>query len=77
MCILKTIRDFATNGAKVFRKASSGHYRSESEAVKDFKKELSEGRSSRKEDVANLSRDRQNVGADMRKSYNQILLSNG
>lgn len=77
MCILKMIQSFATNGVKAFRKASFGNYNSESEAVKSIKEELSEGNSSRKEDAMNLYRDRKNVGADMRKSFNQIVLNNG
>lgn len=77
MCILKKMQEFATNGARVFNKASKGQYHSESEAVKEIKKEIISGSSSRRDDAANRLRDRRNINTDIRRSLNNIILENG
>ena len=77
MCILKQMQEFAANGARVFNKASKGQYHSESEAVKEIKKEIISGSSSRRDDAANRLRDRRNINTDIRRSLNNIILENG
>lgn len=73
MRILKFIKNFVSNGVKIFRQASSGHYHSESEAVSNFKKELDNNDSGFKTDAMNLRKDRFNVGSDLHKSFNQLV----
>ena len=77
MSILKKIQEFAANGARVFGKAAKGQYHSESEAVKEIKKEILSESSSRRDDTANRLRDRCNINADIRRSLNKIVLENG
>lgn len=71
MSILKKMQEFAANGARVFGKAAKGQYHSESEAVKEIKKEIMSGSSSRRDDTANRLRDRRNINADIRRSLNK------
>lgn len=67
MKILKKIQEFAAKSARVFGKAAKGQYHSESEAVKEIKKEIMSDSSSRRDDTANRLRDRHNINADIRK----------
>ena len=67
MSILKKMQEFAANGARVFGKAAKGQYHSESEAVKEIKKEIMSDSSSRRDDTANRLRDRRNINADIRR----------
>lgn len=77
MCILKKIQEFAVNGMSVFRKASKGKFKEESDAVKNIKEEIMSNSSNRHIDIENRLRDRRNVEADIRRSYNKIILGNG
>ena len=77
MNILKKMQEFAANAARVFGKAAKGQYHSESEAVKEIKKEIMSDSSSRRDDTANRLRDRRNINADIRslkkkKDYNYL-----
>ena len=76
MCILKKIQEFTANGMSVFRKASKGKFK-ESDAVKNIKEEIMSNSSNRHIDIENRLRDRRNVEADIRRSYNKIILENG
>jgi hypothetical protein len=67
MNILKKMQEFAAKGARVFGKAAKGQYHSESEAVKEIKKEIMSDSSSRRDDTANRLRDRRNINADIRR----------
>ena len=43
MCILKEVGRFIKNGASTFRDASQGHYKQNSEAISEIRKENVEG----------------------------------
>ena len=59
MCIFKGIGKFAKNGASVFREASKGQYRDQSEAVRSIKQELFKKKDrSFLDDKRNLAKDR-------------------
>ena len=77
MCILKRMKQFAVNGTRVLGKASKGQFQSESEVVKQIKKELMSGRTGRRNDMENLMRDRRNIESDIRKSFNKLVVRNG
>lgn len=77
MCILKKMQEFAAKGARTFGKASKGQYHSESETVKSIKKEIFSGTSGHRDDIENRMRDRQNIDADVRRSFNKLILKNG
>ena len=77
MCILERMQQFAVNGVRAFHKASKGQYHSESEAVKALKMEMMTFASGRHNDVENLTRDKRNVEADVRRSFNNLILKNG
>ena len=64
-------------GMSVFRKASKGKFKEESDAVKNIKEEIMSNSSNRHIDIENRLRDRRNVEADIRRSYNKIILENG
>lgn len=74
---IKKIQEFAVNGMSVFRKASKGKFKEESDAVKNIKEEIMSNSSNRHIDIENRLRDRRNVEADIRRSYNKIILENG
>ena len=40
MCILKEVGRFIKNGASTFRDASQGHYKQNSEAISEIRKEM-------------------------------------
>ena len=42
MCILKEVGRFIKNGASTFRDASQGHYKQNSEAISEIRKEILE-----------------------------------
>lgn len=77
MCILKKIQEFTANGMSAFRKASKGQFKEESDAVRNIKEEIMSDSSNRHIDIENRLRDRRNVEADIRRSYNKIILRNG
>ena len=77
MCILEKMQEFAANGIRVFGKASKGQFHSESEAVKAIKKEMIERTSDRCDDIESLLQDKKKVKADIRKSFNNLILING
>lgn len=77
MCILKRMQEFAANGARVFGKASKRQYHFESDAVKSIKKEMKSGTSGRHTDIENRMNDRRKVDADVRRSFNKLILKNG
>lgn len=74
MCIFNDFRNFISNGANVFRSAARGEYSGESDAVKALRKEMMERPSSLHADKENLYGDRMNVAADVRRSFNQLVL---
>lgn len=74
MCILKKMQEFTVNGIRVLSKSSKGQYHDESDAVKNIKEEMMSGTSDRHRDLENRMRDRRNVEADIRKSFNKIIL---
>lgn len=76
MCIFKEVSSFIKNGITTFRDASRGDYRQDSEAISEIRKEILEKDRNRDDDKRNLLEDRKNVERDIRKSYNEILLSN-
>lgn len=77
MCILEKMQEFAANGIRVFGKTSKGQFHSESEAVKAIKKEMMERTSDRRDDIESLLQDKKKVEADIRKSFNNLILING
>ncbi|MGM9697970.1 MAG: hypothetical protein ACI3Y0_04935 [Prevotella sp.] len=74
MCIFNDFRNFISNGANVFRSAARGEYSDESDAVKALRKEMMERPSSLHADKENLYGDRMNVAADVRRSFNKLVL---
>lgn len=57
---------------RVFRNASRGEYRPDSEEVRDIRREMMERQSSLKSDRENLVGDKHRVAADVRTSFNKI-----
>ena len=54
MCILKEVGRFIKNGASTFRDASQGHYKQNSEAISEIRKEILEKDRNRNDDKRNL-----------------------
>ena len=77
MCILKEVGRFIKNGASTFRDASQGHYKQNSEAISEIRKEILEKDRNRNDDKRNLMEDRKNIEGDVRRSFNEIALKNG
>ena len=77
MCILKRMQEFAANGTRVFGKASKRQYHFESDAVKSIKKEMMSGTSGRHTDIENRMNDMRKVDADVRRSFNKLILKTG
>ena len=77
MCILKEVGRFIKNGPSTFRDASQGHYKQNSEAISEIRKEILEKDRNRNDDKRNLMEDRKNVEGDVRRSFNEIVLNNG
>ena len=73
MCILKEVGRFIKNGASTFRDASQGHYKQNSEAISEIRKEILEKDRNRNDDKRNLMEDRKNVEGDVRRSFNEIV----
>jgi len=65
---------FFLRGVNVFRDASRGTYEHESEAVREIRREMMGRPSSLKADKENLVGDRRRVAADVRGSFNRIVL---
>ena len=74
MCIFNDFRNFISNGTNVFRSAARGGYSGESDAVKALRKDIMERPSSLRADREHLDGDRMNVAADVRRSFNQLVL---
>lgn len=77
MCILKEVGRFIKNGASTFRDASQGHYRQDSEAISEIRKEILETDRNRIDDKKNLMEDRKKIERDVRKSFNEMAINNG
>ena len=77
MCILKEVGRFIKNGASTFRDASQVHYKQNSEAIYEIRKEILEKDRNRNDDKRNLMEDRKNIEGDVRRSFNEIALKNG
>lgn len=77
MYIIKSMIQFVANATNVFGRASKGQYHSESEAIKELQREVLYGKSDRRNDAENLTNDRRNVAADIRKSLNKLVMENG
>lgn len=68
---------FFRNGMRVFRKASSGNYDSESKAVKEIREEIYSVENSQETDSMRLKSDMLNISGDMRRGFNKVVLGNG
>lgn len=77
MCNLRSIRYFIKRGASVFSDASRGQYHSQSDAIARLKEEVFGNESHRSDDKRNLMSDRWNIERDVRKSFDEYILSNG
>lgn len=77
MCILKEVGRFIKNGASTFRDASQGHYRQDSEAISEIRKEILETDRNRIDNKKNLMEDRKKIERDVRKSFNEMAINNG
>lgn len=77
MCILKEVGRFIKNGASTFRNASQGHYKQNSDAISEIRKEIMERDRDRTDDKRNLIKDRKNVEGDVRRAFHEIILNNG
>ena len=77
MYIIKSMIKFVANATYVFGRASKGQYHSDSGAIKELEREVLYGKSDRRNDVENLTNDRRNVAADIRKSLNKLVMENG
>ncbi len=77
MYIIKSMIQFVANATYVFGRASKGQYHSDSEAIKELQREVLYGKSDRRNDAENLTNDRRNVAADIRKSFNKLVMENG
>lgn len=76
MCKIRNLIRFFTNGAKVFREASRGDYREESESFTRIKGEIFAD-TNRKNDREMLQRDRKAVEGDICRAWNELMLSHG
>ena len=56
---------------------SQGHYKQNSEAISEIRKEILEKDRNRNDDKRNLMEDRKNIEGDVRRSFNEIALKNG
>ena len=72
MCVVKEIGRFLKRGADTFRSASQGRYCDESAAIDELKKVMFGKEEKRSDDKANLLRDRQSVGSDVRKALSKL-----
>lgn len=77
MCIINEIKSFVSNGAETLRKASHGRYDSQTDEVKEMRRELFEKTSSRLDDAISLRKDRNNIRHDVRTSLDKLILKNG
>lgn len=77
MCKLRSIRHFIRRGASVLSDASRGQYRNHSDAITRLKDEVFSNDSNRSDDKKKLMSDRWNIERDVRKSFDEYLLSNG
>ncbi|MCM1079716.1 MAG: hypothetical protein NC344_10105 [Bacteroidales bacterium] len=77
MCIINEIKSFVTHGAETLRKSSKGHYDCQTDEVKKIRHELLETQTGRADDAANLRKDREKVGHDVRVSWDKLILENG
>lgn len=77
MCILKEVGRFIKNGASTFRNASQGHYKQNSEAISEIRKEIMEKDRDRTDDKRNLIKDRKNVERDVGRAFHEMILNNG
>lgn len=68
------IKHFIRNSVNVLRSASRGEYEHESEAVRAIRREMMERPSSLRTDRENLAADRRRVAADVRISFNRLVL---
>ncbi len=65
---------FFANGVKTFRSAAIGKYDGESDVMKQIREDMMNNSSS---DSDNLRHDWQNVGRDVRNSFNKLSAQNG
>lgn len=77
MCKLRSIKHFIRRGASVFSDASRGQYHNHSDAITRLKEEVFNNESHRSDDKRNLMSDRWNIERDVRKSFDEYILSNG
>lgn len=64
-------------GAKTFRSASTGRYKSPSNDVEKLKEELRAMPTSISKDKKNLYEDRKKIAQDMRNAFDKIVATNG
>jgi len=77
MCIVNSVISFMRNGVITLRSASHCGYGVQTEAMKQLRDEVLNGvASSSADDGRNLRKDRRNIEADVRRSFNKIILSN-
>jgi len=73
MCKLKEFGRFIKDGFTTFGKASRGQYQNESESISEFKAELFKEKT-KADDKRNLKQDQKNIGSDVRKSLDKLVL---
>ena len=77
MCILNDILQFVQGGVRTLNDAVNGRYCVQTEDVQAMRRELFESRSGRLDDQRALLQDRRKINADIRTSFEKIVLKNG
>ncbi len=77
MCMVRKIIGFMENGVMVFRAASHGEYRHESEAVSRLKEELFSSDMGSFEDKVRLKQDAKAIEKDVHGAWDKVKLIHG
>lgn len=77
MCLIKQLHIIVVEGAKTFRSASTGQYRSISNEIEKLREEVGAMPSSVSKDKRNLQDDRKKIAQDMRTAFDKIVTTHG
>lgn len=77
MCMVRKIIGFIENGVMVFREASHGEYRHESDVVSQLKEELFSTDRGRFDDRLILKQDAKAIEKDVHSAWNKVKLIHG
>ena len=75
MSILKEVVEFFLNGIRVFRAASRGCYKQDSEMMSEIRQDVSDMGTGRVNDKGKLMEDRRNVEGDVRRAFDKVVFN--